>query len=494
MFMVGCKYQIKDKNGKVTKKFSSELELNDYLLSKKIANSFVLSSTEKNEIASAKIRTVMSEASKTHNNTIVSEFLIMDQMIDGSIKKLNPEYIKEKRIINTTSKWIAENKIQLSDEDRINNITLEQKARNIIESRIEEEEELMGNFGTDVHSLLSTLILNGNGGAFTAKLNSIVDNYNKTETEEDRLKNKLLISNIPSTVNYDIKKSLKEIVFNIYNNLQMKVNDGWTLLSEVPIATANPKIDLKEGLKGKIDIVLLDKEGVPHIYDLKVSSTEFSQWDSAKKLHTDYQLGTYRQMMAANGFQVNSSTLNIIPVTMTYGDITSLRMPKEMIINRTAAYATSTTSGLAYPNGEISRKLIDLIPAPISRTLIQSTDLSEKMNSDLQTLFPKYVSNFKTINKNEEWLFDNAVKNTNEKGEYRLGNKFYKTQEDLRVAIQQSIKEDEDDNLSIINKIQTQMKNYLQTKSYPDDLIGIKDDAIRNNILSYNFERYTRGE
>lgn len=480
---MACRYEIKDKNGKILKKFSSELELNEYLLNKKINNSFVLSSTEKNEVASTKIRTVMSEASKTHNNTTVSEFLTMDQMIDGAIKKLNPEYIKENRIINTTAKWIAENKIQLTDEDRINNVTLEQKAKTIIESRIEEE-ELMGEIGSQIHNLLSTLIINKRGGAYYAALGNI--DYTKF--------NEAFNSKVNSSVKYDPKKILDGIVTDIYNNLQNYVNNGWTLLSEVPIATANPKIDLKEGLKGKIDIVLLDKEGVPHIYDLKVSSTEFSQWDSAKKLHTDYQLGTYRQMMAANGFQVNSSTLNIIPVTMTYGDITSLRMPKEMIINRTAAYATSTTSGLAYPNGEISRKLIDLIPAPISRTLIQSTDLSEKMNSDLQTLFPKYVSNFKTVNKNEEWLFDNAVKNTNEKGEYRLGNKFYKTQEDLRAAIQQSIKEDEDDNLSIINKIQTQMKNYLQTKSYPDDLIGIKDDAIRNNILSYNFERYTRGE
>lgn len=479
--MVGCNYKILNDKGKVTQEFKSELELNEFLKNKKISNSFVLSASEKTNSALEKLKEVMDTARASHTKVPVTEFLTMDQIIDNRVKKLTPEYIKENRIPNTIKEYLANGRVILSDTDRINNISLETKAKNIITNIIDEEEQ-MGKFGSEVHKLLSILINKKRGQTYLNALDNL-----DSESFKD-----VLTKNISSTAAYDSKDIIDRTVTSIYNELKRYENDGWTILSEVPLSVENPKIDLRDGIKGVVDIILVDKNGVPHIYDLKISKNPVVLWDSAKKLHTDYQLSTYRQMLAANGFEVGVSSLNIIPITMKYGDITSFNY--EGIHNRTAAY-----SGLSYGEGVIATTLKKLIPSPISKNLIKNDALDDKIGEDLNTILPGYTSKFKVINNNEQAIFDKYKGDTNEAGEFRytLNGKtvYYKTEEDLRAAIKTSIQTAEDNKLSTIHTIQQQMYTYLNSKTYPIDLIGIKDtNPIVNNVLSINFERYTRGD
>jgi hypothetical protein len=213
--VAGCKYKILDKNGKVTKSFSSELELNDFLKNSKVKNSYVFSASSKTNEATDKLIKTIKLAQSSNNKTTVTDFLTMEQLIDGTIKRLNPEYIKENRIENTIKNWIAENKVVLSDEDKLKGITVEEKAKSILNNIIEEE-ELMGNIGTDIHRLLSIMINSKKGSKYYAALNTI--DYDKYDTAFN--------SKVSSNTVYEPKKIIDNIVTRIYNELQHYVEDG----------------------------------------------------------------------------------------------------------------------------------------------------------------------------------------------------------------------------------------------------------------------------
>lgn len=48
---------------------------------------------------------------------------------------------------------------------------------------------------------------------------------------------------------------------------------------------------------GIIDLLILDKNGVPHILDYKTSPKGYKDYASAKKLAFMYQVATYEMML-----------------------------------------------------------------------------------------------------------------------------------------------------------------------------------------------------
>jgi len=41
------------------------------------------------------------------------------------------------------------------------------------------------------------------------------------------------------------------------------------------------------GLRGKIDLIAVDRHGDAHIFEIKISKTKYSEWDSVKLLTLD---------------------------------------------------------------------------------------------------------------------------------------------------------------------------------------------------------------
>ena len=86
-------------------------------------------------------------------------------------------------------------------------------------------------------------------------------------------------------------------------------------------AKSNVPIDGNEqaSLMGIIDLLIVDGNGIPHIYDYKTSDKDFNLWASAKEDAFVSQTGAYREMLVANGFdrrETAQSKIGIIPMIL----------------------------------------------------------------------------------------------------------------------------------------------------------------------------------
>lgn len=142
-----------------------------------------------------------------------------------------------------------------------------------------------------------------------------------------------------------------------------------TWLPELMITTdIDGTIDGKQKIRGKIDIVVV-VDNIPHIIDLKFSKKEYSDWDSAKVLKTDYQLASYLRMLNKIGVSTSNTTLQVAAVT--YDRNGNLSNPT--IINRTS---------------DISKqiKITDNLNTVFSH-IVQDMKLSPKIFEDVQKKF-----------------------------------------------------------------------------------------------------------
>lgn len=69
-------------------------------------------------------------------------------------------------------------------------------------------------------------------------------------------------------------------------------------------------------LMGILDLVVLDKNGVPHIFDYKCSDKKYSEFSSAKKRGFYYQQAIYNRLLRQHGLNTNSTKINILPITL----------------------------------------------------------------------------------------------------------------------------------------------------------------------------------
>lgn len=67
-------------------------------------------------------------------------------------------------------------------------------------------------------------------------------------------------------------------------------------------------------LFGKIDYAVIDSKGNLHIYNFKVSSQFYTNWSKEKREKYNYEAAFIKQMLAANGIDINNITLHFIPV------------------------------------------------------------------------------------------------------------------------------------------------------------------------------------
>ena len=150
-----------------------------------------------------------------------------------------------------------------------------------------------------------------------------------------------------------IKKNVITVVDSILNNPDYA---GATILSEHHISTPSVKIpnDNFSGIKGICDLIIVKPSGDIDIIDFKVSTRSYDDWYSAKKIHTQYQLGMYRAILAANGFDGYKISLYTLPINMPMGAIRSMRVETKRNLSISSG---STPSKLDYTYGDYSNNI-----------------------------------------------------------------------------------------------------------------------------------------
>jgi RecB family exonuclease len=69
-------------------------------------------------------------------------------------------------------------------------------------------------------------------------------------------------------------------------------------------------------LLGRIDLLVIDKNGYPQVIDYKTSPKLYKDYASAKQLGFTYQLGTYERMLRRWGINTANTDVMVAPIQM----------------------------------------------------------------------------------------------------------------------------------------------------------------------------------
>ena len=346
----------------------------------------------------------------------VSDFIVSTSIapilksIGLNAERLNPEYIEENRIkefvrdkmksrntsfdpttIPAVSKNNLENLRKHKEFDILNDNELSFYLSQI-ESIIEFENKTK-DFGSSMHKLISLSILEPKG-MNSEKYNSFLIN---------------MINNNEEIFGKDLQKEWEFKINNIVQKINtMVLNTGHPITELLLMSDENDKARIK----GRLDLVAVDDKGTAHIFDIKISKTPYSEWDSVKTITLDWQLALYRQLLSKH-IDVTDTLLYVIPIHLgTLGD------PNTLFYNGAENRKTILNSGLV-EGGKITI---------IARLLVQNTihlkydedRVRRLIEGDLAGLIPNYL--IKTTN--EEYNVDKIVARAVAKGDFSYFNRF----------------------------------------------------------------------
>ena len=270
----------------------------------------------------------------------------------GKTGRLAPEYIVEERAysyVKAELKKIQDQVIKLPEDIQYNqdffNHIMKKEDMQSVEStqivyllsefqKILNIEEKTTSFGNLIHTIIKQRVLG-------LPYDKIVKDFLSDE------KNSEIVGNYPQEA--WISK-IQEITDDIYKT----ATRNGEVITEVLITYSNN--DLK--VKGRIDLVTVDSSGAAHIFELKISKTNYKNWDTAKDLYIDWQLALYRQLLGQY-VSISDTQLYVLPIVME-----ELGNPNKVKFEGVQNRKAEAGQGL-YESGAISINAEKLIPRKV---------------------------------------------------------------------------------------------------------------------------------
>ena len=333
------------------------------------------------------------------------------------------------------------------EEDYFNKQAAKWRADGLSESEIQERirktseilwKQLSG-FGDDIHEFIECL---------------------ESEDKDWQPKSKI---NEQSAYSESVINGLKRSASNFLDSVRRAHGEDCKILYEVPIMSDHlSEIHQAAGLKGingRIDMLVVDKNGRVFIYDFKVSRKRVGDWEvtdnetlnsmaleenerpwsSAKKQSAGYQMALYKAILEQYGLTVGSPTIVPIHIELEYDENDPTK-----ITNMRSAYVDEE----AINSNVITKKMRDNARLIVPKERVLNVDLITAVDADMAKAFPGYGLETQvqqvpaTV---ERYINDSSFvhyidENTDEasKGKYWFWNKFLgrkvycKTEQELR--------------------------------------------------------------
>lgn len=179
---------------------------------------------------------------------------------------------------------------------------------------MEDKWKHQASYGNDIHAILQNYFSKTSTGKYRYELweespmqlaNSI-----KYLRKHGLISNSMTDEKINSILT--IAKELKE-------QLQTKYGKNCAFYPEITVsADLNHEYEGRDDLKvlGRLDLLVIDENGIPHIFDYKTSPKSYIDYASAKKLTFTYQQAIYERMLRRYGFNTLGTDINIIPLKL----------------------------------------------------------------------------------------------------------------------------------------------------------------------------------
>lgn len=156
---------------------------------------------------------------------------------------------------------------------------------------------------------------------------------------------------------------------------------------------------LINSVNGRVDLLVIDKNGVAHVYDFKVSRKPVGDWSvienrsiktagtwhSTKKLMTAYQLTGYRRMLEQYNIKVGS--INVVPIhlDLIYTDTDKINIEQLNAITLDVNSIKTRLDGTD-PGGKIYKNMETIFPIEIKQ--LKNIDIINKIAIPFNKAFP----------------------------------------------------------------------------------------------------------
>lgn len=439
----------------------------------------------------------------------------------SSSTRFVPEYIEVNRIENHKS--LQNSGLTEKQKDAIvdaivnnsfNNLSEEehkQKAMEIKEQLIREAQ--VAPIGEFFHAILQ-IYFDKKGNVtdddFSVIKNKFINTFNKTDSIKGICNEKAKDINAE-----DSFSKIKEIASKSYTQLVNKFGKNSTYLTEQWISVGQNQMTQKvrsllpKNIKGRMDLVVIDENGKVNIIDFKLSTKPFGAWFNSKRYSLDYQLGIYRAMLSAHGFDETQIGLYCLPVSMDYGDIRTLTLNSGLGSNESSPIKNMTILDGNYLNardGKFSTKIHEVINTTIPTDVDQRSEDVEKIIEHIHQVVTPFEAKREMVSKEELTKKIKQVKDNN-KNKFALYDiikqeyMFADTMEEFTKKdgiIDKYIKRLENKNTEMINNLTLQIDEYIKSgNSSLSSLREFLNYRGRNNYalesLNRNLNRYLNG-
>lgn len=334
-------------------------------------------------------------------NRFLAEYTRIDD-VTGESKKLFPTFQEEEywsRRYVAWSKGGAENytkdEIDLffggNEEDciKISDPTLQKEYR----AKIEEKWENQCLFGDAVHSAMELL--------FSKESDSYIKDLIKSGTfTKEQFREKLNKESYKKKNGEKVKFQdlidgrLFDEVWNKCQNIAQQISDkygeGCDFYPEFKITgKVSGSGDKVHTVLGIIDLLIIDKNGIPHIIDYKTSPKEYNDYNFVKKQTFKYQLAVYGKLLEKAGFAIDESKYSIVPIRFTDFQKNALDKYTCSGIKLREGGIFEDISSDVKTNEKI-RDNLDVIMGTFTTPEITTEDLLVNVNSSMKKCFPQY--------------------------------------------------------------------------------------------------------
>ena len=431
-----CKYYLTE-NG-TTIVFDSDAELTKFIRNNKNKSdeTFVKYSKEgegletPQELIGDSIKKL--NAGSSENFILERDFMKQEHLIDGKMQLLSP-YMDETNYKKEAIRELLE--LKYKDLAQVNPEEAKIKAELEIEKDLEFDNQVF-KLAKPVSKIMSKLIGNFN----VAGKGKVSINSPEVDLEFDKIINLILEYNKRKSPNFEfntiekapgVKETQDEAIFRIKNNLKEKFidlynkdykNSASAFLSNIQI-NKQQTIGPNSGITSYASMISISPEGIPDIFEMKISRNEYSEWHSAKKLRADYKLGLNRQLLEdllPSEYSTKMSSLYILPVifpTNNEGLISIDDFHFSELEERSSSKPSKQS--LLDDNGKITNIFRQLIPSKIKTNQAESERLIEENSKILGAMFPKYNFRSKIIKEDWERAANKAIEAAKNYPKYR---------------------------------------------------------------------------
>ena len=143
-------------------------------------------------------------------------------------------------------------------------------------------------------------------------------------------------------------------------------------------------------LYSNIDLIVVDAQGVPHIYLFKTSSKLQANQPNVVDLKRDYYLAFDRQLLESKGYDMSQSSLNIVPIHMEVNEDTGTvkKLSFEPAVDRRTVLRADGTNGLTHRVGRLAEDAQAVIASDYNFKQING-GIADEVNQTLFKFFPK---------------------------------------------------------------------------------------------------------